>query len=110
LSAGRIVAAIPYGKTDEFCILHQRIVAANQNMNQAGNAVEEAQHLVTRALRLSKLPTIFIFTPTLDNFRAVLGQEGFLRSLWNNLVVSGLAVAQVSAAGMASKAVTINVE
>jgi multiple sugar transport system permease protein len=36
--------------------------------------------------------TIFIFTPTLDNFRAVLGQEGFLRSLWNNLVVSGLAV------------------
>ena len=36
--------------------------------------------------------TIFIFTPTLENFRAVLGQEGFLRSLWNNLVVSGLAV------------------
>ena len=36
--------------------------------------------------------TTFIFTPTLDNFRVVLGQEGFLRSLWNNLVVSGLAV------------------
>jgi multiple sugar transport system permease protein len=37
--------------------------------------------------------TIFVFTPTLENFRAVLGQEGFLRSLWNNLVVSSLAVA-----------------
>ena len=37
--------------------------------------------------------TIFIFTPTFDNFRAVLGREGFLRSLWNNLVVRGLAVA-----------------
>jgi multiple sugar transport system permease protein len=36
--------------------------------------------------------TTFIFTPTLENFRAVLTQEGFLRSLWNNLVVSSLAV------------------
>src|SRR4030095_6542560 len=37
--------------------------------------------------------TAFIFSPTLDNFRAVCGQEGFLRALWNNLLVSGLAVA-----------------
>ena len=37
--------------------------------------------------------TTFIFTPTLENFRAVLGDGGFIRSLWNNLVVSGLAVA-----------------
>jgi multiple sugar transport system permease protein len=37
--------------------------------------------------------TTFIFSPTLDNFRAVFGQEGFLRALWNNLLVSGLAVA-----------------
>src|SRR3977135_144 len=37
--------------------------------------------------------TNFIFWPTIDNFRAVLGQEGFLWSLWNNLVVSSLAVA-----------------
>ena len=37
--------------------------------------------------------TTFIFTPTLDNFRAVLGDGGFIRSLWNNLVISGLAVA-----------------
>jgi multiple sugar transport system permease protein len=37
--------------------------------------------------------TAFIFSPTLDNFRAVFGQEGFLRALWNNLLVSGLAVA-----------------
>jgi multiple sugar transport system permease protein len=37
--------------------------------------------------------TTFIFTPTLENFRAVLGEAGFVRSLWNNLVVSGLAVA-----------------
>jgi multiple sugar transport system permease protein len=37
--------------------------------------------------------TAFVFRPTLDNFRAVLGQEGFLWSLWNNLVVSSLAVA-----------------
>src|SRR5262245_50299660 len=37
--------------------------------------------------------TTFIFTPTLDNFRAVLGEAGFVRSLWNNLVISGLAVA-----------------
>jgi multiple sugar transport system permease protein len=36
--------------------------------------------------------TTFIFTPTLENFRVVLTQEGFLRSLWNNLVVSSLAV------------------
>ena len=36
--------------------------------------------------------TTFIFSPTLENFQAVLSQEGFLRSLWNNLVVSGLAV------------------
>jgi ABC-type glycerol-3-phosphate transport system permease component len=32
--------------------------------------------------------TTFIFSPTLDNFRAVLGQEGFLKTLWNNLLVS----------------------
>jgi multiple sugar transport system permease protein len=37
--------------------------------------------------------TTFIFTPTLENFRAVLGQQGFLPSLWNNLIVSSLAVA-----------------
>ena len=37
--------------------------------------------------------TNLIFWPTIDNFRAVLGQEGFLWSLWNNLVVSSLAVA-----------------
>ena len=37
--------------------------------------------------------TTFIFSPTLDNFRAVLGQEGFLKTLWNNLLVSSLAVA-----------------
>jgi multiple sugar transport system permease protein len=36
--------------------------------------------------------TTFIFLPTIENFRAVFGQEGFLRSLWNNLVVSSLAV------------------
>jgi multiple sugar transport system permease protein len=36
--------------------------------------------------------TTFIFTPTLENFRAVLAQEGFLRSLGNNLVASSLAV------------------
>jgi multiple sugar transport system permease protein len=34
----------------------------------------------------------FVFTPTLENFRAVLGEEGFLRSLWSNLLVSSLAV------------------
>jgi multiple sugar transport system permease protein len=39
------------------------------------------------------LTTLFIFSPTLDNFRAVLGSEGFLRSLWNNLLVSSLAAA-----------------
>ena len=37
--------------------------------------------------------TTFIFSPTLDNFRAVLGQEGFLKTLWSNLLVSSLAVA-----------------
>ncbi len=36
--------------------------------------------------------TIFFFTPTMENFQAVLAQEGFLRSLWNNLLVSSLAV------------------
>jgi multiple sugar transport system permease protein len=36
--------------------------------------------------------TTFIFTPTLENFRAVLAQEGFLHSLGTNLVASSLAV------------------
>src|SRR6516162_8818734 len=37
--------------------------------------------------------TTFIFTPTLENFRAVFAESDFLRTLWNNLVVSVLAVA-----------------
>jgi multiple sugar transport system permease protein len=37
--------------------------------------------------------TTFIFTPTLDNFRAVFAESDFLATLWNNLVVSCLAVA-----------------
>jgi multiple sugar transport system permease protein len=37
--------------------------------------------------------TTFFFTPTLDNFRAVFSESDFLVTLWNNLVVSCLAVA-----------------
>jgi len=37
--------------------------------------------------------TTFIFTPTLANFHAVFAESDFLRTLWNNLVVSVLAVA-----------------
>jgi multiple sugar transport system permease protein len=37
--------------------------------------------------------TTFFFTPTLDNFKAVFGESDFLGTLWNNLVVSCLAVA-----------------
>jgi len=37
--------------------------------------------------------TTFIFSPTLESFRAVFGQGGLLRTLWNNLLVSSLAVA-----------------
>lgn len=37
--------------------------------------------------------TTFIFTPTLDNFKAVFSESDFLGTLWNNLVVSCLAVA-----------------
>ena len=40
--------------------------------------------------------TTFIFTPTLENFRAVFAESDFLRTLWNNLVVSVLAVALTS--------------
>jgi len=36
--------------------------------------------------------TTFIFTPTLENFRAVFAESDFVRTLWNNLVVSVLAV------------------
>lgn len=37
--------------------------------------------------------TTFFFTPTLENFRAVFNETDFLLTLWNNLVVSCLAVA-----------------
>ena len=37
--------------------------------------------------------TTFIFTPTLSNFQAVFSESDFLGTLWNNLVVSCLAVA-----------------
>ena len=37
--------------------------------------------------------TTFVFTPTLDNFKAVFSESDFLGTLWNNLVVSCLAVA-----------------
>jgi multiple sugar transport system permease protein len=37
--------------------------------------------------------TTFIFTPTLSNFHAVFSESDFLGTLWNNLVVSCLAVA-----------------
>ena len=37
--------------------------------------------------------TTFIFTPTLESFRAVFAESDFLRTLGNNLVVSVLAVA-----------------
>jgi multiple sugar transport system permease protein len=37
--------------------------------------------------------TTFIFTPTLSNFQAVFSKADFLGTLWNNLVVSCLAVA-----------------
>jgi multiple sugar transport system permease protein len=37
--------------------------------------------------------TTFFFTPTLANFQAVFGESDFLGTLWNNLVVSVLAVA-----------------
>ena len=36
--------------------------------------------------------TTFFFTPTLENFRAVFSESDFLGTLWNNLVVSCLAV------------------
>jgi multiple sugar transport system permease protein len=36
--------------------------------------------------------TTFIFTPTLDNFKAVFSESDFMGTLWNNLVVSCLAV------------------
>jgi multiple sugar transport system permease protein len=36
--------------------------------------------------------TTFFFSPTLQNFQAVFGQSDFLRTLWNNLIVSCLAV------------------
>ena len=44
--------------------------------------------------------TILIFSPTLENFREVFAQEGFLRSLWNNLVASSLAVGLSLTAGV----------
>jgi multiple sugar transport system permease protein len=37
--------------------------------------------------------TTFFFTPTLSNFQAVFSKADFLGTLWNNLVVSCLAVA-----------------
>ena len=37
--------------------------------------------------------TTFFFTPTLSNFQAVFSKSDFLGTLWNNLVVSCLAVA-----------------
>ena len=37
--------------------------------------------------------TTFFFTPTLSNFQAVFGESDFIGTLWNNLVVSCLAVA-----------------
>ena len=37
--------------------------------------------------------TTFLFTPTLSNFQAVFSKSDFLGTLWNNLVVSCLAVA-----------------
>jgi multiple sugar transport system permease protein len=37
--------------------------------------------------------TTFLFHPTLSNFHAVLSQTDFLVTLWNNLVISCLAVA-----------------
>jgi multiple sugar transport system permease protein len=37
--------------------------------------------------------TTFFFTPTLQNFQAVFSESDFLGTLWNNLVVSCLAVA-----------------
>ncbi|MBV9998102.1 MAG: carbohydrate ABC transporter permease [Verrucomicrobia bacterium] len=37
--------------------------------------------------------TTFFFHPTLSNFHAVLSQADFLATLWNNLVISCLAVA-----------------
>jgi multiple sugar transport system permease protein len=37
--------------------------------------------------------TTFIFSPTLSNFQAVFSESDFLGTLWNNLVVSCLAVA-----------------
>lgn len=44
--------------------------------------------------------TILIFSPTLENFGEVFAQEGFLRSLWNNLVASSLAVGLSLIAGV----------
>ena len=44
--------------------------------------------------------TTFIFTPTLENFRAVFAESDFLRTLWNNLVVSVLAVGLSLVAGV----------
>jgi hypothetical protein len=40
--AGRILVAIRSGASHEFRVLHQRIVAANQDVNQPRNPVEEA--------------------------------------------------------------------
>ena len=36
-------------------------------------------------------PPEFIFTPTMENFRAVFQQHNFLRYLMNSLIIAGLA-------------------
>ena len=44
--------------------------------------------------------TVFIFTPTLENYRAVLLESDYLRAFWQNLIVSGGAVLVTVIAGV----------